>query len=552
MEKSSDLVAEALVREYLAKHGLDSTLKAFEKERPRGDQSITNRSTLRKMTGVEKLAAKLKKKHPDDPSPSTLEMLASHQLSKQAAAGATASAAAVEEKEESNAPPPKPRQGFGFDSASSISSGHDRQDSQPPRRPPSSDFASMSVNDPPEMANKLRSKESDDMMMMEDVDDFDADFGSGGGGSTWMPPSKSSSRGNVSIAGSTPLSPDDARKVQDKLFGALGCPDSWKQGFFFGKTHKLEYGLVQTQGGPCGILAAVQARVLVALADEKGSPQITNLNKSKLENALVQGIATTLWKCGKEHQAVVVSCGEAGTSHLPLQQMLRSCKYSRPRSLDATEDAVRASLAQLQQPDGWGIVLFLFSLMMSAGIESVNSNMDDPSGNMMGAHGYCTQDLVNLIICGSAVTNVFDKVKKLDELTILRGVPQKGPIGFLSLFDWYKYIEVGSFYREPECGVWVICCESHFTCLFCTDYPTVSRNQVPFDLYYYDGLANQTEEIRFSITKSPTGGHTARAGGDSIGSRGAMEGDLTPPMEFVIETRWPGVNVDWNGVDPIL
>ena len=33
---------------------------------------------------------------------------------------------------------------------------------------------------------------------------------------------------------------------------------AWKQGFFFCKHPGLQWGLVQRQGGPCGVLAAVQ------------------------------------------------------------------------------------------------------------------------------------------------------------------------------------------------------------------------------------------------------------------------------------------------------
>jgi len=47
------------------------------------------------------------------------------------------------------------------------------------------------------------------------------------------------------------------------------------------------------------------------------------------------------------------------------------------------------------------------------------------------------QDLVNLIVCGHAVSNVHDGVKHLDEHTQLGGVPAVGPVGFLSLFEWY-------------------------------------------------------------------------------------------------------------------
>ena len=44
-------------------------------------------------------------------------------------------------------------------------------------------------------------------------------------------------------------------------------PPSWKQGFFFNPKESLRFGLVQMQGGPCGVLAAVQAHVLAALTE---------------------------------------------------------------------------------------------------------------------------------------------------------------------------------------------------------------------------------------------------------------------------------------------
>jgi len=57
--------------------------------------------------------------------------------------------------------------------------------------------------------------------------------------------------------------------------------------------------------------------------------------------------------------------------------------------------------------------------------------------------------------------------------------------------------------------------------------------------------------IRLTIRSDPAGGWTARVG-DSFGDRGKCEGQNIPPLECVIETRWPGVKVDWNGTEPIL
>ena len=30
------------------------------------------------------------------------------------------------------------------------------------------------------------------------------------------------------------------------------------------------------------------------------------------------------------------------------------------------------------------------------------------------------------------------------------------------------------------------------------------------------------------------------------------EGDLTPPLDLVIGTKWTGARIEWNGTDPIL
>lgn len=59
------------------------------------------------------------------------------------------------------------------------------------------------------------------------------------------------------------------------------------------------------------------------------------------------------------------------------------------------------------------------------------------------------------------------------------------------------------------------------------------------------------DAIRLTVRKDPAGGWTARVG-ESFGDRGKCEGQNIPPLECVIETKWPGVAVDWNGAEPIL
>lgn len=157
--------------------------------------------------------------------------------------------------------------------------------------------------------------------------------------------------------------------------------------------------------------------------------------------------------------------------------------------------------------------------------------------------GYCTQDLVNLIVVGRAHSNVFNREMILDEHTTLRGVPAPSTIGFLTLFEWYKNVEVGSYYKAPAYPVWVVCCESHFSCLFAEDGRAAARGKLPTSLYYYDGLANQDKPIKLTL----------KAGDETIKHRiDQGNDDMVPPLEYVLETRWPGAVVDWNDTEPLL
>lgn len=64
---------------------------------------------------------------------------------------------------------------------------------------------------------------------------------------------------------------------------------------------------------------------------------------------------------------------------------------------------------------------------------------------------------------------------------------------------------MGCFLKTPRFPVWVVCSESHFSVLFGLQ-PELLRDwraERLFDLYYYDGLANQQEQIRLSIGTLP-------------------------------------------------
>lgn len=64
----------------------------------------------------------------------------------------------------------------------------------------------------------------------------------------------------------------------------------------------------------------------------------------------------------------------------------------------------------------------------------------------------------------------------------------------------------------------------------------------PFDLYYFDGLGQQDEEIKLTVNPRPVPAL------DPVESKS----EDNPPLDLCIRTRWPGATVDWNGVEPLL
>lgn len=61
--------------------------------------------------------------------------------------------------------------------------------------------------------------------------------------------------------------------------------------------------------------------------------------------------------------------------------------------------------------------------------------------------------------------------------------------------------QVGAHLKTPRYPIWLLCSESHFSVLFGLQRELLTSPD-QFDLYYYDGLANQQEEIRLTVCES--------------------------------------------------
>ncbi|KAF1495305.1 putative ubiquitin carboxyl-terminal hydrolase MINDY-4, partial [Megadyptes antipodes antipodes] len=321
-----------------------------------------------------------------------------------------------------------------------------------------------------------------------------------------------------------------AKELKNLLFGSSLCcfSEEWKiQSFTFNNIPQLKYGIVQKK-----VLFPIHILVLVCFLHFLNCSclQPSEVHRTK---CLTMAIADILWRAGGNEKAIVA---------LPSgrQQFTPIGKYKADGILETLmlhsaaryEDLVVFLQQNIHQFEigPCGCILLTVSVILSRSINLVRNDFDVLTNRLIGSHGYCTQELVNLLLTGKAVSNVFNNVIELDSgngnITILKGITSRSDIGLLSLFEHYDVCQVGCYLKTPKYPIWLVCSESHFSVLFCLEKDLLGdwKTERRFDLYYYDGLANQEEEIRLTVDTTQMCAEE-------------KENDLTPPLEHCIRTK---------------
>ncbi|XP_060788571.1 probable ubiquitin carboxyl-terminal hydrolase MINDY-4 isoform X2 [Neoarius graeffei] len=353
-----------------------------------------------------------------------------------------------------------------------------------------------------------------------------------------------------------PMDQKTATALKELIFGSpAACfSEEWRcQSFTFSNRPALRYGIVQKKGGPCGVLAAVQATVLQKLLFERPSSDALSekLSDAVRTKCLTDALAGILWRAAdRKSVTVAINSGRSHftpVGHYRADDVLEMIDCVEVQSFDDLKLLIEQHIHQFESGP-FGCVLLIISAVLSRTIPMVREDMDVPTSTLIGAHGYCTQELVNLLLCGRAVSNVFDNEMKLDSgngnFTLLKGIRARCDIGLLSLYEHYNICKVGSYLKNPRFPIWMVCSESHFSVLFSLcDLTSSRRSSREFDLHYYDGLANQQEPIRLTVYPDSA---VKMLGPEDVDS------DLIPPLELCIRTRWTDAAVSWNESEPIL
>ena len=264
---------------------------------------------------------------------------------------------------------------------------------------------------------------------------------------------------------------------------SLALVSRWRtQGFLFSANPRTRFGLTQTAGGPCGVLAPVQAWILLRLlfggaagapgGDRAPSPAVVAMNddiplsptQAQQDEALVWALTNVITRCAPKGGAAQGFALVSGDEH--------SLHLTRVGRIEEVTAFWTSHLPQLHSP--LGVLPFVYSVLLTRGLEQLRADMDDPSSFLVGNFGHSSQELVNLMMIGRAVTNVFDGEKVLGDAADptafrLKGIPAQNDIGFLTLLEALRYSTVGEYYKSPRFPIWVVGSSNHYTVMFSLD-----------------------------------------------------------------------------------
>ncbi|GFO37797.1 ubiquitin carboxyl-terminal hydrolase mindy-3 [Plakobranchus ocellatus] len=267
----------------------------------------------------------------------------------------------------------------------------------------------------------------------------------------------------------------------------------WSQGFTF--SEETASALVQFEGGPCAVIAPVQAFIIkCAIFKDKPTDikKLTDISNASASKLLLEALKEILLQITNSDFVIVdldrqaqesnqeipdQPLGEASQQQhgdsvndysqqgfLTQESFHSNLRITKCSNLVELHSVLEKSLPQLQAK--FGVLLYLYSILLTKGINQIKNEVEDSSEPLIdGIYGHGSQSLINLLLTSHATTNVWDKDKDISGLK-LRGIQQQASIGFLTLLEHMRYCEVGWYLKNPVYPIWLLGSETHLTVLF--------------------------------------------------------------------------------------
>lgn len=276
--------------------------------------------------------------------------------------------------------------------------------------------------------------------------------------------------------------------------------------------------LVQNRGGPCGVLAAVQAHVV--LHDKFLSPG------SSMEQCLKLAVFGILHRASAEGSVVLAKRSQTGEFSPNDPVELVECKSLEDVEFQQSEMFDPSSLA--------GIMVFVLSLLFTKSLAKVREEMDDSEAKLTGRFGHCGQEVLNLILTGRGSSQLHDFALQHESGLTLHGVYSRPQVGLLTQLETYRLVQVGSFLKNPQFPIWVIASESHFTVLYSEDRNCDVKSSVE--------LVLENAKRVFHTKDVQDNGFVQHADLEAILAE-LFEGESGESVRLFIQAKFPGADI---------
>lgn len=272
--------------------------------------------------------------------------------------------------------------------------------------------------------------------------------------------------------------------------------ERWSQGFIFDS--KEPTALLQFNGGPCAVIAAVQAFLLKELIFS-GSDNWRKPNVNKLNNHLTDSLLSIFINVSSDNPKFLVfyeneeekklktdnseethsielepeSC-QTKRVKLDYEAFSKKLKVYKFETLNELKIKLNKRISEYKNE--YGVLCFLYSLLLTKRLNLLKVELEESGESLIDSlHGHGSQSLTNLMLCGIATSNVFDGDKCLEGL-VLHGIPKQSTIGFLTIMEYMRYCEVGWNLKNPTCPIWILASETHLTVFFSKETGLIQNN----------------------------------------------------------------------------
>lgn len=359
------------------------------------------------------------------------------------------------------------------------------------------------------------------------------------------------------------------------------------------------WGIHQREGGPCGVIASLQAISIKYLIYGKEPPlrvggdgrggrafrqsESCDVYRSAMLSAVFDVLVQFL-RNGNGPEVYVVLPGDwdsdspENTCRSLIRDMEAFCVVPARSEEELREILMSPGVRDLafRTKRSPFIPCLVASAVLTRGTSRILAEDFDATGETGLSAGSlfvnfnnCSQELVNLLLTGRASASLHDGEMDVGGV-VLKGISRPTPVGVLTIFEFYGYLRVGDNAKyNVESPAFVVFNEAHYTCLFAAtrgdgeallsmlhaqagasdgqgnrgSFRGSSEPARELELVYYDSLDGQTELVRLTV---------GVAGPLSVGT----EKDRASKsfVENILYTLLGGAvrSIDWNGTEPYL